>query len=105
MKLLFQGIIRGTAITDARYGMSQSVGTALSFILELDEEIVGIPSQLPVFCGKVKFYQGAFSTNIKKGDRVLINGKIMEQELKIWQKTAILIIAVNIYNESIKFGF
>ena len=104
-KTLFEGIIRGTAITDAHYGIGRIIVTALSFIVELDENIAGIPTQLPVFSRTGQFFEGAFSTIIKKGDRVLINGKIMEKELKIWQKEAVLIIADNIYNENIKFGF
>ncbi|MFX1452873.1 MAG: hypothetical protein ACFFCM_18695 [Promethearchaeota archaeon] len=101
MKKLSEGIFRGTAITDAHY--CSSSGTALSFFVELDEKILGIPSQLPVFCHQ--YSSLAIITRIKEGDKVLLKCKIMRQKLKTWNKEVNIIIAKNIFNESRKLGF
>ncbi|MFX1452872.1 MAG: hypothetical protein ACFFCM_18690 [Promethearchaeota archaeon] len=107
MKPIFKGIISGTAITDAHYGLylGQNPSANLNFFVELDEKIYGIPSQLPVSCDRGRFYEGIFSTLIKKGDKVLLNCEIWKKELKIWQVELIILKAKNIYNESMEFGF
>ena len=104
MSEVYKGIIEGTVTEDARYAVWGAFSSAISFMIKLSKEIPGIPPELPVYWEKLKNISFHFSTGIKKGDKVTIEGKIVKKTPKAWKKDIFLIRAENIYNQTIQYG-
>ena len=111
VETIFEGTIKGTAITPARHsygsrGYDMVRGTTIiCFTISVDENIPDIPSEFPVVGVTSKHRYSAFATLINKGDRILVNGRILKNKIEIWNEEIVIMIAEHIFNENTKFGF
>ena len=96
--LLYEGIINGTVSGKQRetfYGAFR--GILNCFSIKLDEKIEGIPQELIV-----KSYHFPY---LRIGDKVKINGEIVEKRAIKWDLPSFYIYARNIYNLTLQIGF
>ena len=106
-KTLFKGIMRGTA---------KSFWTS-NFVIELDDKIEGLPEEFVVYSAKfgtpspgagfgmMKSMAKIISTNIRPGDKVIVDGELIVEYEGKEDLEFIRMGADHIYNETLKCGF
>jgi hypothetical protein len=107
-KEVFTGTIRGTVTSKGVYIGHGDMGGFLSFYIKLDEKIENIPeaAEIPVWSSaKGSSGKDLFCLRLKEGDKVLVNGKIINYRLVFWQIEVIRMEADHIYNETSDYGF
>ncbi len=103
-KILFKGILRGTAT-------SNKIGSI--FVIKLDEKIEGLPKEFVVFntymgsdsrspMGTLK---NAMATPIRIGDKIIVEGEIIQEFKGKEALEYIRMDAKHVYNETLKYGF
>ncbi len=96
---LFKGVLSGTTTSNLIYGRSQA-GGHYEFSLKLDKEIEGIPDEFLVYT-----YTRTGQIIIRKGDRVIIDGKLIKKTIGKEELEIIEMHANHIYNSTLKCGF
>lgn len=97
-KLVFKGMIRGSVTKESRAGLLGNEFYGNYFVIRLEENIGigGVPSEILVHCKK----HGYFG----KGDKVILQGRILEMNLRRWNRPMYIIEADQFYNESLQIG-
>ncbi|NVM01475.1 MAG: hypothetical protein HWN67_04020 [Candidatus Helarchaeota archaeon] len=103
--IIFDGTLIGKVIRVPK-GISIIAGIITSFVIQLKEQIEGLPQEVPVYAKIRKDDYKLFLTAcMSEGDIVQVNGKIYEEAIKFWEKDGIWMRAEHIYNESVGFGY
>ncbi|WXG39495.1 MAG: sister chromatid cohesion protein PDS5 [Candidatus Freyarchaeum deiterrae] len=100
-QVLYEGTIRGSITRKSRVNASGDVYTPFIenyFVMKLEENIgiVGIPDEILVHSVPTRY--------IRKGDKVILQGKIVKKYLRLWNKPMYAIFADYFYNESLQVG-
>nr|MDO8081070.1 hypothetical protein [Candidatus Freyarchaeota archaeon] len=97
---LYEGMIRGLVTRESRTGVSKRslsfAGTYFAMRLEENIGIKGIPDEILVRSDKA----GCF----RIGDKVIIEGRIIKEDLSQWRRPMYTIQADHYYNESLQIG-
>ncbi|MFX1450353.1 MAG: hypothetical protein ACFFCM_05900 [Promethearchaeota archaeon] len=96
---LFKGVISGTATSNLIYGRSDS-GGRYQFSLKLDTMIEGIPEEFLVYA-----ITRTGQMILRKGDKVIIEGKLVKETMGKEELEIIEMQAKHIYNSTLKCGF
>ncbi|MFX1449725.1 MAG: hypothetical protein ACFFCM_02710 [Promethearchaeota archaeon] len=91
--------------------ISTATGAHGYFVLRLDEKFEGIPEEIAVFLmpnvGSLslkKLSKGYGQYQLRPGDKVHVKGEIVQDIHKSWQKEFTVMIAQNIWNETLHCG-
>ncbi|WXG41769.1 MAG: zinc ribbon domain-containing protein [Candidatus Freyarchaeum deiterrae] len=98
-KQVFRGTIRGTVTRESKTKTSENgdfAGTYFAMKLEENIGIKGLPDEILVESKKVGYFG--------IGDKVILQGEILETNLKHWKKPMYLIVAEHYYEESLQIG-
>jgi hypothetical protein len=96
-KVLYEGTIRGLVIGESRTRGNMEKGfNGNYFVIKLEENIgiAGIPDEILVRSNK----QGYF----REGDKVILEGRIIETVLKKWGRPSYTLQAEDYYNETLQ---
>ncbi|MFX0133595.1 MAG: hypothetical protein ACFFDN_08125 [Candidatus Hodarchaeota archaeon] len=97
---LFSGTIQGVITSNGLFAMATPRNhryAIMLFSFKMDEPIEGIPEEITVSTHGI--------TNLRKGDKVKIIGKIVRNKLELFPDGDIRLMAEHIYNETLKCGF
>jgi hypothetical protein len=100
-RVLYKGMMRGSVTEESQTriyhrGLYLSIKTYFAVRLEGNIGIEGIPDKLLVSSERAGYF--------RKGDKVVLQGRILEGNLRLWNKPMYLIIADHYYNESLQIG-
>ncbi|MFX1450348.1 MAG: hypothetical protein ACFFCM_05875 [Promethearchaeota archaeon] len=95
-KELFEGLLSGTVTSDLLVAFKRSTG--YQFSIKLDKKIEGIPIEFLVYS------YSNFHLVLRKGDELLIEGKLFQSITKKLKLEIIEMEANHIYNTSLKCG-
>jgi hypothetical protein len=92
-KVLYKGMIRGSVT-----GGSIMPYSGTFFVMKLEENngIAGIPDEILVRYNRRSYF--------RKGDKVILQGRILKTVLKEWGRPMYTLHADNFYNESLQIG-
>jgi hypothetical protein len=98
-RVLYNGLIRGSVVGESRTRITSNAnfgGAYFAVRLEGDIRIEGIPDKLLVRSERAGYF--------RIGDKVILQGRILEINLRSWNRPMYLINADHYYNESLQIG-
>ncbi|MFX1451163.1 MAG: hypothetical protein ACFFCM_10000 [Promethearchaeota archaeon] len=106
-EILFKGTISG--IVTSNFTLSKAKGYfMISFSMKFEDEIEGLPKELVVIFLKsiaFRFNSDMLQIFLRQDDKVIVKGKIIKKQLSSFSKESIVMVAENIYNETLKCGY
>nr|MDO8081083.1 hypothetical protein [Candidatus Freyarchaeota archaeon] len=101
-QVVYKGTIRGSVTGESKIKMTSTIRNPLfkgtCFAMKLEEKIgiVGIPDEILVYFAEFGYF--------RIGDKVIVQGQIVKEDLKNWGRPYYILEADHYYNESLQIG-